>query len=99
MLHLKALSPSQNTLYPAFLNNRDGSAIFHDLRYNYRFILPLPSSHSFRHLKSKDTFFGGANKMSKRLGLMSWLQTSRDKLKTQKSPQGLCHAGSLDFIG
>ena len=29
----------------------------------------------------------------------SWLQTSRGKLKTQKSPQGLRCAGFQDFIG
>ena len=30
---------------------------------------------------------------------MSSLQTSRDKLQAQKSPQGLCHAGFQDFPG
>lgn len=30
----------------------------------------------------------------KGLDLMSWLQTSRDKLEAQKSPQGLRRAGS-----
>ncbi len=31
--------------------------------------------------------------------LMSSLRTSRDKMKAQKSPQGLRRAGSQDFIG
>lgn len=31
--------------------------------------------------------------------LISWHRTSRDKFKTQKSPQGLCRAGFQDFCG
>jgi len=31
--------------------------------------------------------------------LISWHQTSRDKLRTQKSPQGFHHAGFQDFSG
>ena len=35
----------------------------------------------------------------KGLDLFSWLQTSGDKLRAQKSPQGLRHAGFQDFSG
>lgn len=41
----------------------------------------------------------GLKRCLKGSDLMSWLQTSRDKLQPQKSPQGLRHAGSQDFIG
>jgi len=48
--------------------------------------------------KTIELFVGPINGL-KGSDLISSLRTSRDKLKAQKNPQGLRHAGFQDFSG